>query len=352
MRDTIDMAREAGWKDLRDYDSEMQHDFFMGNTDSLKAFEALVRADERKQIALDKMAENARELGLDYEPWNPNDTAHRPGGLPQDFIKHEVENEGDWSEWVNPKPEQYFMKCCDCGLVHEMQFKVAKYSEGDECEFVADADLQAVFRARRATPPAQPAPVQEPVAWADVDENGAISSLRYWSEPDNRYEVALYPAPPAAVVNQQLATEPAAPIQEPPPECQTEAEKRAYAFGWWKALEANRAAPVQEPVELTDDEIWKFWWNKPEVPEGEDDSMEAQFVSVCREVIKATAQPAPVQEPVANIRTWHKNGEQHAELWNWDKGIEGLPDGEHNLYITPPAQRLEAAEAKLKEKNT
>jgi hypothetical protein len=41
------MAREAGWKDLRDYDSEMRHDFFMGNTDSLKAFEALVRADER-----------------------------------------------------------------------------------------------------------------------------------------------------------------------------------------------------------------------------------------------------------------------------------------------------------------
>jgi len=104
--------------------------------------------------ALDKKAENARELGLDYEPWNPNDTAYRPGGLPQDFIKHEVENEGDWSEWVNPKPEKYFMKCCDCGLVHEMQFKVAKYSEGDECEFIADTNLQAVFRARRATPPA------------------------------------------------------------------------------------------------------------------------------------------------------------------------------------------------------
>jgi uncharacterized protein (UPF0128 family) len=49
MKTTIDMAREAGWKDLRDYDSEMRHDFFMGNTDSLKAFEALVRADEREQ---------------------------------------------------------------------------------------------------------------------------------------------------------------------------------------------------------------------------------------------------------------------------------------------------------------
>jgi hypothetical protein len=86
------------------------------------------------------------------EPWKSSDTAHRPGGLPQDFIKHDVENEGDWSEWVNPYSEQYFMKCCDCGLVHEMQFKVAKYSEGDECEFVADDNLQAVFRARRVAP--------------------------------------------------------------------------------------------------------------------------------------------------------------------------------------------------------
>jgi hypothetical protein len=50
MDKTIDMAREAGWKDLRDYDSEMRHDFFMGNTDSLKAFEALVRADEREEF--------------------------------------------------------------------------------------------------------------------------------------------------------------------------------------------------------------------------------------------------------------------------------------------------------------
>jgi hypothetical protein len=112
------------------------------------------------QDALDKKADNARELGLDYEsapvqePWKPSDTANRIGGLPQDFIEHKVENEGDWSEWVNPDSEQYFMKCCDCGLVHEMQFKVVKYSEGDECEFIDDADLQAVFRARRATPPA------------------------------------------------------------------------------------------------------------------------------------------------------------------------------------------------------
>jgi len=36
----------------------------------------------------------------------------------------------------------------------------------------------------------------EPVAWMDVDEKGAASGLRYWSEPDNRHEVALYTTPP------------------------------------------------------------------------------------------------------------------------------------------------------------
>jgi hypothetical protein len=35
----------------------------------------------------------------------------------------------------------------------------------------------------------------EPVAWIDIDEKGAASGLRYWSEPDNRHEVALYTTP-------------------------------------------------------------------------------------------------------------------------------------------------------------
>ena len=109
------------------------------------------------------------------EPWKPSDTANRIGGLPQDFIEHKVENEGDWSEWVNPDSEQYFMKCCDCGLVHEMQFKVVKYSEGDECEFIDDADLQAVFRARRATPPA----AQKP--WVGLSEE-EVEAYDDWAD--------------------------------------------------------------------------------------------------------------------------------------------------------------------------
>lgn len=41
---------------------------------------------------------------------------------------------------------------------------------------------------------------------------------------------------------------------EAPPECQTDAEKRAYAFGWWKALESLALK------ELTDEEIMSVAW--------------------------------------------------------------------------------------------
>ena len=51
MKTIIEMASEAGWRDLRDYDSEMHEAIFMGSVDSLKAFAALVRADEREACA-------------------------------------------------------------------------------------------------------------------------------------------------------------------------------------------------------------------------------------------------------------------------------------------------------------
>jgi hypothetical protein len=41
-----------------------------------------------------------------------------------------------------------------------------------------------------------------------------------------------------------LTTPPAA--QPAPPECQTEAEKTAFAFGWWKALESVRQPAVPD----------------------------------------------------------------------------------------------------------
>ena len=69
----------------------------------------------------------------------------------QEFIKHHGDDEG-WSEWVCPDPDDYLISCCDCGLVHQAQFRVAKYAPApsEECEIVNDPDLQAQFRMRRS----------------------------------------------------------------------------------------------------------------------------------------------------------------------------------------------------------
>jgi hypothetical protein len=52
-------------------------------------------------------------------------------------------------------------------------------------------------------------------------------------------------------------------------------------------------------------------------------------------------------EPVALIRTWHKNGDQHAELVDWGMALQFLPDGEHCLYTTPPAQPASEEDMKV-----
>lgn len=134
------------------------------------------------------------------EAWKPSDTAYRPQGLPQDFTKHEVDAFDDWSEWVCPDPAQYFMKCCGCGLVHEMQFKIVKYSEGDECEAVDDPAVQAVFRARQF----EDSEKQEPVAWLHrwKPSSPTIGSVLLWQahspHGDDVEVTPLYITPPAA----------------------------------------------------------------------------------------------------------------------------------------------------------
>ena len=67
------MAREAGWKDLRDFDSEMRDDIFMGRTVDLQAFAKLVREEEREACAL---------IAWNYEPdeYGPIETAIRARG--------------------------------------------------------------------------------------------------------------------------------------------------------------------------------------------------------------------------------------------------------------------------------
>ena len=64
---------------------------------------------------------------------------------PQDAL------EDGFCNWVCPKPTGYLMQCCDCGLVHEVEFRVAKYEsdESDVFEIVEDKNTQVQFRMRR-----------------------------------------------------------------------------------------------------------------------------------------------------------------------------------------------------------
>lgn len=32
-------------------------------------------------------------------------------------------------EWVQPRRKDYRMKCCDCGLVHKLEFKLVPYGD-------------------------------------------------------------------------------------------------------------------------------------------------------------------------------------------------------------------------------
>jgi hypothetical protein len=140
-----------------------------------------------------------------------------------EFIKHEVENADDWSEWVCPDPKGYLMKCCDCGLVHEAEFGVVRYkseTEREDCDRVDDPNLQAVFRMRRSEQwsPEDTAhraggmpmeqPQQEPVVYMSHNKKNFVSaddvgnSVPNWTD---YYPIPLYTIPPPCPTCEALA---------------------------------------------------------------------------------------------------------------------------------------------------
>lgn len=41
-------------------------------------------------------------------------------------------NDDGWSDWQAPLMNGYRMGCCDCGLVHDMEFKVLRVTKENE----------------------------------------------------------------------------------------------------------------------------------------------------------------------------------------------------------------------------
>lgn len=68
------------------------------------------------------------------------------------FPKMYGKNRGGWTDWIYPISKGYLMKCCDCGLVHEMQFSafVETKQKGKDFEVVTlPWPFRTIFRARR-----------------------------------------------------------------------------------------------------------------------------------------------------------------------------------------------------------
>lgn len=68
------------------------------------------------------------------------------------YRKHH-EGQNGWSEWINPA-QVYQLACCDCGLVHTMEFRIVRDDGGPELDseqVVDDPGLRIVFRAKRNT---------------------------------------------------------------------------------------------------------------------------------------------------------------------------------------------------------
>lgn len=51
-------------------------------------------------------------------------------------------------EWVQPVRSGYLMECCDCGLVHRLDFRLVKHGNGRKIQFRAFRDEKATKRQR------------------------------------------------------------------------------------------------------------------------------------------------------------------------------------------------------------
>lgn len=66
------------------------------------------------------------------------------------FKKHQVEKIGDWTEWIYPHRTKYKLACCDCGLVHDMQFALIKRGLGKAIVFRVRRNSRSTGQMRRS----------------------------------------------------------------------------------------------------------------------------------------------------------------------------------------------------------
>lgn len=68
--------------------------------------------------------------------------------MKQKRIKVEREKADGWSRWVQPAMRGYLLSCCDCGLVHRLDFRIVG-PERDAVQFRAQRAQGYTLRERR-----------------------------------------------------------------------------------------------------------------------------------------------------------------------------------------------------------
>lgn len=64
-------------------------------------------------------------------------------------LKQEYSEADGWTRWVQPKMDGYKMGCCDCGLVHKMQFRVLKLKDANTGVLMPQHMVKVQFRVQR-----------------------------------------------------------------------------------------------------------------------------------------------------------------------------------------------------------
>lgn len=65
------------------------------------------------------------------------------------FRQEKAEGPRGFSRWVQPQMKKYLMQCCDCGLVHEMQFRIASNTKRSVVQFRARRAERYTAQARK-----------------------------------------------------------------------------------------------------------------------------------------------------------------------------------------------------------
>jgi hypothetical protein len=100
---------------------------------------------------------------------------------------------------------------------------------------------------------------------------------------------------------------------------------------------------TDKPITLTDDEIWRFWWSRPEVPDGEDDSMEAEFVAAVKRAIAAELAASPTAAILAVDAVANEHAENILNSWLDNQHPDDVAVG---AFASKMRQKMAAARAK------